>query len=228
MAFKLWLESKFDYETTTISRAIINELKNNIDTIREQGRFSKTLNLGNEFPTVVLNFTKSNHIICSGTFRPSNKQITINITAPTNMSAWLGNFNNMIYLIKSTVRHELEHFGQDENIIKGTYALGAAAEEDIAELRKKPKSYKPSEDDIQNIVDYYTHPAEVAAEVSGLYKKAITSKQDFLKILHTKIRGIERSVFLDLSSMAIRNALETIAKTWIEYAHQRYPKALIY
>lgn len=228
MEFKLWLEGRFDWETTQISRSIISALKNNISTIRERGEISfyhgnintnlPKLNLDGNFPNILVNFRKGNYIFTSGSYRPSLNQITINIESPINQSQWLNGFNDLIYRIKNTIRHELEHSGQDSQLLKD-----AGGKSIFAQRIKDKKTKRYSKEDIEDILYYYTDPAEVAAHVSGLYKQSKTSKIKFDNLLDNYLYHVQKTIFKNVETKAIKNLMHQIRKQWTEYANTRFP-----
>jgi hypothetical protein len=204
MQFKLWLEGRFDKETTDISRIIIKAIKENIDKISEQKNvlfFSGDINSVIDIvkkPDLLINLPKTDYnlmvlvgsemdfLSVSGRYNVNRNLLRINILIPTGRSQFPYIIDKLIPRLKNSIRHELEHSTQ--------------------EIIQSPEKHDFS---------YFSDPNEVAAYVSGLYKMAKTLRKSFTVILDE---------FLDKVKISDEEK-EKLKEMYLNYQKTRFPKA---
>lgn len=122
--------------------------------------------------------------------------------------------------LKNVIRHELEH--QDD------------------ELNKAGDYISPS----KSYTKYLTSPSEIRARVSGYYKKAKMTKKSLKEVMYNALIGTAKTMRLrkhiemfgssQLSKeewaevdKAVKNEIDSILQVWINYAKERFPKAIL-
>lgn len=247
---KFLMEGTLDRETTLISRVIIDNIKRKKDSILGmpsnayyQFNFSKgnsglmdrsakalgfyvydwgnlniPENLISLFPNMLV-YVGIGDPIHRGYYDRQSDVLFVQIEIPKTDNNNL-NYNAVLPYLKSILRHELEHSQQKP---EAPYTrVRQYGWEDI-------KDKAPAEVDFGNpelIEKYYTHPSEIEAWVSGLYKHAKTSKQPFFEILNDRLNKISSSMTRrNIDRSIIDRIVSNIRKKWMDYASFRFPKA---
>lgn len=155
----------------------------------------------------------------SGTYEYNNNKINILIEVPENFpisrrtkpgaKGWKPyTWENLIAELKSTIRHELEHSGQE-----------------------KTNVFSPDLVSTHGLIKYYTNPREVAAYVSGMYKKAKATRVPFYYLLSDHMSRVEDSIIRSLGDLRsinrdwVKEQVNGIRDAYVRYAEKRYPKA---
>lgn len=213
-------EGVLENEVTQVSREIIDQLKLRLS--RTAG-FVRAFKFNVEPPDaidvkeirVTVKRGQAQDVpIVSGGFRGyphdlSSNVIEVLVEVPGSWRDFdeaLGQMSTVVSELKETLRHEFEHTKQP------------------VEDYERISDYDLT--DMQDVVNYFLDPAEVAAYVSGLYK-------------HAKTKGIDLAdVFTDRQGDVIRLAKQAGADeggaqdlaqatldAWREYARKRFPSA---
>lgn len=219
--FKKWLvltEGRYDQATTIISRSIINAVKSSPlnktqiffygnpndlrGLINYPDALSKLNNLEGIKKNIILALIPSSVSRIGGSYRPKRNLITIELSV--NPKTLQQEMQKIIETLKNTIRHELEHSGQDNELLD---------------------KYNQSQDDVwesqESVINYFTSPPEIAAHVSGIYKQAKTSRTSFTQKLEEYLEKIKNKL-LDVGMPNIVNILNIIKTKWLDYANQRF------
>jgi len=221
MRFSLFLEGVLERESTEISFAVIKSIKRDIEILATEGGLIyfygdrksvrdlpsnnfRNLELPNlKFPNIII-LIKSDlsTLNVSGSFLFERNLLRINIHIPTAGSQFPYNLSKLLPLLKKTIRHELEHSTQSE------LSLRQAAMTD------------------SDNINYWIDPAEVAAYVVSLYKKAKGSKRPLTDVMFEYLKHVERHfISKGMSKSEAKEAVEKIHTAWDEYRLKRFPKS---
>ncbi len=170
MDFRVWIETqlflehRLDWYTTIMSRAIMSAFKNNLKLfysraylVFHHGRpahpYSEDLNLDPAIPhiRVLIAMSNSSYPQVKASYDYYNKEIDITI----HTSLQKHSRSELLELLKSSIRHELEHTAQDPESLKTTPRITHGFE---------------------SIKAYFLHPNEIAAYATSLVKQAKFNK----------------------------------------------------
>lgn len=226
-------ESRFDWFTTLLARAIMRVFKKHPEAV-EHLKYGEKIKL---FHGSTERLAKQNPLAIDGEFEidlpddffiknvlvyffPTPLRSTVG-GAMVNRESLIMNvyINNMqdsgrpdfvdIYpKMIEILRHEIEHRFQKDKSVIGSFAWG---------------------DSLERAEDYFLHPREIEAWVSGLYKKAKSSRRPFREVLEEKLKAWENMMFLksDANADVVEALLRKIKNTFIGYAKKRFPNAQI-
>lgn len=217
-----------DLWTTTLSRTVVNNLKNYGSGTGIIPGITGTFG-GDKDLWVLIEFKRvknpSSLKIAGGTFNDLSKTLKVLVLVPEDLK--LSELNKFIPKFKETVRHELEHYRQ-------TQRSRDAGETDpgVHHLTKKASvlaypSLQASSDsyDPTKARQYFLHPREIEAYVMGSWKEARTRRVPVRDVMTEKLteifyalqrKGMSRSDIIPL--------IKNIQESWEEYAKARFPK----
>jgi hypothetical protein len=194
-------EGKYDFEVTTQTRYIINQLKNNLGekyTETTEGQVK-----GVDYD-LTYNFIPNDEdgfdydVYGDTTEGDEDKLDELTLNIEYNINSIPNLLNELIADVKNTLRHELEHIAQFN--IQGKVEPGEEEQEDLY------------------IVDYLTSPDEVEAFVQGLYKQAKTQKLSLSQV-------IEDYLDQNIDDFERKEDYDRVYNTWINWAKENLPKA---
>ena len=194
-------EGKYDFEVTTQTRYIINQLKNNLGekyTETTEGQVK-----GVDYD-LTYNFIPNDEdgfdydVYGDTTEGDEDKLDELTLNIEYNINSIPNLLNDLIANVKNTLRHELEHIAQFN--IQGKVEPGEEEQEDLY------------------IVDYLTSPDEVEAFVQGLYKQAKTQKLPLPQV-------IEDYLDQNIDDFETKEDYDRVYNTWINWAKKNLPKA---
>ena len=194
-------EGKYDFEVTTQTRYIINQLKNNLGekyTETTEGQVK-----GVDYD-LTYNFIPNDEdgfdydVYGDTTEGDEDKLDKLTLNIEYNINSIPNLLNELIADVKNTLRHELEHIAQFN--IQGKVEPGEEEQEDLY------------------IVDYLTSPDEVEAFVQGLYKQAKTQKLPLSQV-------IEDYLDQNIDDFERKEDYDRVYNTWINWAKENLPKA---
>jgi hypothetical protein len=224
MDFKDWIftEGKYDWLTTQISRAIVNAIKNIAPKMyadkgellyHGDAQYLRGLAITTPKPllgldeikdlNILLTLIPSERMSVSGSYRPSRKLLRVDIIIDLSPRVFLVNMPQMIEMLKDTIRHELEHSGQKET--------------DLDNVSDSQRDIWKSQ---QSIIAYYTHPTEIAAFVSGLYKRAKSTRTSFTQKLREYLALVAQKI--ERHNIPSGDIIKTIERLWLDYANKRF------
>jgi hypothetical protein len=125
----------------------------------------------------------------------------------------LVHLGHMVPRLKETLRHELEHSEQSEETLM---AIGGV----------------PEFDDFDSVKRTYLSDGEVAAWVSGLYKRAKMQKiplseiiDESVELLRIRVLDAHEEMGLEIMGLELSRFIEQLKDRWTQYARQRFPRA---
>jgi hypothetical protein len=150
-------------------------------------------------------------------------QLVVNKEIATNQKELKNSIAEWYPTLKSLVRHELEHAYQK---VRTTKRMPGTEKYQGSHLGKNPRRSRPE------ALIYFSSPEEREAYVAGLYKEAKITKTPFVEVLDAWIAGQRFTTMLlpaaedDPTDEDIRKAFDDIREDYLDYARQRFPKAV--
>ena len=144
----------------------------------------------------------------------SKSVLEVALWLPTNYDFKI--FPALIPELKEAIRHELEHGSQaTEKLETGKEVLSLKGGE--SEQFKDPKA----------LADFYTTGGELEAYVTGLYKKAKSSRVPVSDIIDEFLGGIYyRAIDAGMDDSDALESLSEVRHEWYNYLLTRYPESL--
>lgn len=220
-------EGKLEWETTQLSRVIVQILKQVIDDINDEVPIKFSLEANNfldkpvewlsdvdvyaiaqimgddpTIPPVVVNAGYSRSEL-----EPEHSDIEVYIYFPPEPN--LKHLAEVIPKLKEVLRHELEHAVQSTETIR---QIGGV----------------PDFSSVDDVREKYLSDGEVAAWVSGLYKSAKTSRIPFSEYVNWQIEGFRERLKAEIDlekHPEVDKLLKDLRIKWLAYAKERYPRA---
>tara|TARA_Y100000310_G_scaffold67014_1_gene62333 strand:+ start:1357 stop:2061 length:705 start_codon:yes stop_codon:yes gene_type:complete len=227
----LLLEGKMEWGTTQLSREIVNVLKKMLDVeaIGDEDftsyAFSADKILDNPIPNlheirlfviaqVTGDYETPEAAVHATYFReedPEYSSLELYIYFPPDPS--LSHLSKLLPALKETLRHELEHADQSTETIAG---IGGT----------------PEFHDFGSVKRTYLSDGEVAAWVSGLYKRSKMQRRalteiidEALNLAKDRILGAHQEMGTSILDLEVTRFIEELREKWLNYARKRYPKA---
>lgn len=251
MRFKDFLikEGVLDNKTTLMSRVVVNNIKKHLDKIQDSegnlqlifaknsqgfasmqksarhlGLVSNTGSLEippeleSEFPNMMVYVVKGDPSH-SGYFDRVNNVLFIQIGVP-EVDGKL-DLNATLPMIKAVIRHELEHSEQSQSA-PFTRVKDYKWPDTTVKAPWSVSFAEPS-----GVEEYLTHPSEIEAWVSGLYKYAKTAKIPFSSIVEKQLARIRQSMAENrVDPQRIEEIIQSVKDKWMSFARFRYPRAI--
>lgn len=160
-----------------------------------------------------------------GAYNNAYRELAIRISVPEQFND--RELNAFIPTLKNVIRHELEHYRQDqrsgyESPDVGTHYADPATSRDAAQAHKPGVAPYSS---IEAARSYFLSSHEIEAWVMGLYKQAKTEKKPLLDLMAsetTKIAGhLQNYGHIDRKE-SFKFAKE-LSQAWKSYAEKRIP-----
>lgn len=211
-------EGVMDNLTTQVSRVLVNYLKKfkNVENIPPfKGQVNDLL--------LLANFKRYNGPLrqAGGGYNDAIRRLQVNIAVPFEFND--RQLSDFIPTLKNTIRHELEHYRQDQRSGYEGPSQGLHATE--PSLAGHP-GYDPGSDpyaDTDAAYSYFFSPHEVEAWVMGMYKQAKTQKIPLLQVMLDKkgelFRDLQRKG--QISREEAEDFTENLLAAWVDYAEKR-------
>lgn len=232
---RLLIESKLDSLSNEIARQIIFGVKkrmNLINSTRPQrdGRFmtrstdfdeivtDKRTNVDYQIKVAVRVMAATEDktpVEASWDWATDTLEVHVNVLSQTGLiqNHHLGRLQDRLY---DSIRHEIEHSIQGSDLAVSSIEAHSSWAEDPTNIIKRR--------------NYYTDPSEVPAFVAGIYNKAKKLRQPFYKVVEEDLAKIRKAMKRETqaSPSSVSRAISKIRSTWMEYAAQRFPNAIVY
>lgn len=199
----LLTEGKYDKFVTDLSREIIKRLKTGKDKFSFKAEIPKKVFSKNLYKKQYVKISVKRHYVkdvdendfaIKGDIFPDEIRLWI-ITAPkVDIKPML---SEIIFGLKETLRHEVEHLTQYWNVNKPEIELDTELPE----------------------FEYHTAKHEVPAFVQGLYKRAKMKKQPLDKVIEKYLELIVKGGALTKSQA------KQVKELWFDYAKRNLPSA---
>jgi len=125
----------------------------------------------------------------------------------------LAHLGQIVPVLKETLRHELEHSTQSREVMA---AIGGV----------------PEFDNFDSVKRTYLSDGEVAAWVSGLYKRAKVQKlplteiiDDAIELLRARVLEAHEAAGLGILELELSRFVDQLKDRWLQYARKRFPRA---
>lgn len=211
-----------DNLTTQLSRVIVNHLKRNKDANpipSFKGQVNDLL-LRAEFerrPGVL------RHV--GGEYNYAYRELLVRIAVPEKFNE--RELSIFIPTLKNVLRHELEHYRQDQ---RSRYEEPRAGTHYADPTQASNTGHQPGINPFSSVEaarTYFLSPHETEAFVMGLYKQAKTSKESLRDLISKKTTEIGGSLY-QTSGIPRQEAFKVareISQAWNAYAEKRIPSA---
>lgn len=240
----LLIESKIDSYTNELTRLVISNLKDEMNTINASKQTQQPGKVPMRKSSFNLRSQRPEHMNIPSGMPDSDgtNNLTLEIEVivlQTNKdivqinASWGGNILALqIYVSSSTgtlrpqhlldvqkniyetIRHELEHSTQDVSHRLSSIKSSMAMSNNPTSLAKKK--------------NYYTDKAEMPAFVAGMYNKAKKLRIPFKDVAEENLEKITNSMLTHGAKPAkVKQTIDVIRKAWIDYAQTRFPKVMI-
>lgn len=215
----IW-EGVMDNLTTLVSRVIINHLKRN----RDQEEIPPFKGQVNDL-LLQAQFKRYNGPLrqAGGGYNDAIRRLQVYVAVPFELDD--KELSAFIPTLKNTIRHELEHYRQDQR--SGYEGPEQGIHFTDPRLSGHP-GYEPGADHYATTdaaYNYFFSPHEVEAWVMGMYKQAKTQKIPLIQVMQDK----KGELFRDLqkreriSREEAQDFTDNLLMAWIEYAKKRLP-----
>ena len=222
------LEGKLEQQTTQLSRAVVQVLKQMlaVDAINDEETVSYTFKADevlsppiewlNEIDLfsvaqIMGDYPEPPPPAVHGTYareeEPEFSYLEIYVYFPPEPE--IKHLGQIVPKLKETIRHELQHAVQSRETL---VAIGGV----------------PDFDDLSNVKRIYLSDGEVSAWVAGLYKRAKMQKVPLSEIIAEGLQLLEERLKDRLQPhfyTEIENFLKQLEERWLQYARERYPRA---
>ena len=227
----MFLEGRLEWEATILSRAIMRTIKRDersMDSLRrgqnvqlylgDTERYTRVnpiavnsflkLDIPDDFPirNIVIYIIPDKKSYVSGAM-VDRTTLAARIRVK-QLPDGRPDFGDVYPQMKEILRHELEHSTQSEKSRVGEFEWS----------------------DLERAEQYFTDPKEVAAWVSGLYKRAKMTKTPFIVVLNDRLRGWkERMLYREkwarkppVDPAEVDAVLGRIREKFLDYARRRF------
>ncbi len=195
---KLIVEGRYDSLVTTLSRDIVNQMKNRKGTHNYEVSFDiERGDVTAEIDLIVKFKPRLNWEYAYETKGWTDGQ-TMEITLTFNPSTFPASYSNLIPELKETLRHEIEHVAQEHF-------------QDTKTIEPKSKAF----------YQYLLAPYEIAAFTQGLYKRAKTKRIPIDIAMEEWFNENIRN----FSPSQKYNHWNIVKSAWLKYAHKHIPTA---
>ena len=227
----LLVEGKMEWGTTQLSREVINILKKMLDAnaITDEGFVNYVFSADNIVDDPIPNLHEISLFAIAQVagdyetppaavhatyFREEEEEFSnleLYVYFPPEPS--LKQLSELLPTLKETLRHELEHATQSYEMIA---AIGGT----------------PEFDDFGSVKRTYLSDGEVAAWVSGLYKRSKMQRRaltevidESLNLAKERILDAHEEMGISILDLEVTRFIEELREKWLNYARKRYPKA---
>jgi hypothetical protein len=250
--FKTYLEGVLDYDTTALSRAIIQALKKHeasILNLPEGANFQLTYAVDRNGSWALERTSKGiglyvydwSKLELPEGMKAPNLLVYASVGEPKHNGSFdrtnnilmirIGiplvregrlDYNATLPLVKAVLRHELEHSTQRN---EAPYTRATDYEWPTVD-GKAPSGMSLS--DPKSVLAYLTHPSEIEAWVAGIYKYAKTAKVSFTQAMQLQLDRFRANMARDnVEPAVIDSVIDTVRNAWLSYQKHRFPAARI-
>jgi hypothetical protein len=220
------IEGVMDNLTTQLSRVVVNHIKRNAKTLGFElagiPDFKGTVN--DLMVTIQFQHWDGPLKAREASYNPLARKLSLQVMYNNQFQE--KDLSSFIPGLKNMLRHELEHYRQDqrsgyEDTAKGVHHTLPGTEQEPGSKVPGNKVYAS----IESAYNYLLSPVEIEAWVMGMYKQAKTQKVPLLSIFQKMSQDLAQKLPMSgkITQEEADGLAESVLMAWTDYAEKRLP-----